>query len=98
MVTFCSVNSLGSWRTTAGGGRALQSGAKSEAISHFSLKHVAFSFRLQTLPLLKSFKAVGLRVGLGCLLRPLKRFQRVSKAKMEKHRSIFTVATSVWRC
>lgn len=27
----CSVATLGSWRTTAGGGRALQSAAKSEA-------------------------------------------------------------------
>lgn len=32
---------LGSWRRTAGGGRALQSGAKSEAISHWSLGRVA---------------------------------------------------------
>lgn len=41
MGIFCSVATLGSWRTTAGGGRALQSGAKSEAISHWSLKRVA---------------------------------------------------------
>lgn len=31
LVLLCSVATLGSWRTTAGGSRALQSGAKREA-------------------------------------------------------------------
>lgn len=58
MDIFCSVATLGSWRTTAGGGRALQSGAKSEAISPWSLKHL----RLLLL-VLESFRVVGVGVG-----------------------------------
>lgn len=53
MDIFCSVATLGSWRTTAGGGRALQSGAKSEATASHSFTHIA---------LLKSFRVVGLKV------------------------------------